>query len=134
VLEKLSSTTPVIMNAIAVIRETDTGSLKISIPKIAVPAAPIPVQTAYAVPIGRTFSDQAKSEKLPVAKTKNPILGQIFVKLFESFSMLAKPTSRKPAVMTASHANYATFLFLVRVLTSCSSGPCLNFLSQIAEK
>jgi hypothetical protein len=104
VLEKLSSTTPVIMKAIAVIRETETGSLKISIPKIAVPAAPIPVQTAYAVPLGKTLSDQAKSEKLPVAKTRNPILGQIFVKLFESFNMLAKPTSRKPAVITASHA------------------------------
>jgi hypothetical protein len=34
------------MNAIAVIRAIDTGSLKIIIPKIAVPAAPIPVQTA----------------------------------------------------------------------------------------
>ena len=29
------------------------GSLKKKIPTIAVPAAPIPVQTAYAVPIGR---------------------------------------------------------------------------------
>jgi hypothetical protein len=54
--------------------------------------------------MGKTLSDQAKSEKLPVAKTRNPILGQIFVKLFESFNMLAKPTSRKPAVITASHA------------------------------
>ena len=34
------------MNAIAVIRAMDTGSLKIIIPKMAVPAAPIPVHTA----------------------------------------------------------------------------------------
>ena len=92
------------MNTIAVIRAIDTGSLKITIPRIAVPAAPIPVQTAYAVPIGRTSSDQASNEKLPEAKTKNPMLGQIFVKLFESLSIVAKPTSSNPAVMTANHA------------------------------
>jgi len=34
------------MNAIAVMRAMDTGSLNNTIPKIAVPAAPIPVQTA----------------------------------------------------------------------------------------
>ena len=34
------------MKAIAEIRATDTGSLKKIIPTIAVPAAPIPVQTA----------------------------------------------------------------------------------------
>ena len=93
-----------IINAIAVIRAIETGSLKKIIPRIAVPAAPIPVQTAYAVPIGRTFSDQANKEKLPEAKTKNPMLGQIFVKLFESLSIVAKPTSSNPAVMTANHA------------------------------
>jgi hypothetical protein len=31
-------------------------------------------------------------------------LGQIFVKLFESLSIVAKPTSSNPAVMTANHA------------------------------
>jgi len=92
------------MNAIAVMRAMDTGSLKTIIPKIAVPAAPIPVQTAYAVPIGKTLSDQASKEKLPDANTKNPILGQIFVKLFESLSIVAKPTSSSPAVITAIHA------------------------------
>jgi len=92
------------MKTIAVIRATETGSLKIIIPKIAVPAAPIPVQTAYAVPIGRTFSDQASREKLPDANTKNPMLGQILVKLFESLSIDAKPTSSNPAVITAIQA------------------------------
>jgi len=92
------------IKAIAVILAIETGSLKIIMPRIAVPAAPIPVQTAYAVPIGRTFNDQASREKLPDAKTKNPILGQIFVKLFESLSMVAKPTSSSPAVITAIQA------------------------------
>ena len=97
------------MKAIAVIRAIETGSLKIIIPKIAVPAAPIPVQTAYAVPIGRTLSDQASNEKLPQANTRNPMLGQIFVKLFESLSIVAKPTSRSPAVITAIHAILYSF-------------------------
>jgi hypothetical protein len=67
------------MNAIAVIRAKETGSLNMIIPKIAVPAAPIPVQTAYAVPIGSTFSDQLNREKLPAAKTMKPRLGHSFV-------------------------------------------------------
>ncbi len=94
------------MKAMAVIRASDTGSLKKIIPSIAVPAAPIPVQTAYAVPIGNTFNDQASKEKLADAKTKNPRVGQILVKLFESLSMAAKPTSSNPAVITASQAIY----------------------------
>jgi hypothetical protein len=56
------------------------------------------------VPIGRTFSDQASNEKLPDAKTKNPMLGQVLVKLFESLSIVAKPTSSTPAVITAIQA------------------------------
>jgi hypothetical protein len=103
-LEKFKRITPAMMNAIAVMRAIDTGSLKITIPRIAVPAAPIPVQTAYAVPTGRTFRDQASNEKLPDAKTRNPMLGHTFVKLFESLSIVAKPTSSNPAVMTAIHA------------------------------
>jgi hypothetical protein len=52
----------------------------------------------------KTFTDQASNEKLPDAKTKNPILGHTFVKLFESLSIVAKPTSSTPAVMTAIQA------------------------------
>jgi hypothetical protein len=92
------------MKAIAVILDNETGSLKMAIPKMAVPAAPIPVQTAYAVPIGKTLSDQASNEKLPEAKTRNPMLGQTFVKLFESLSIVANPTSSNPAVITAIQA------------------------------
>jgi hypothetical protein len=54
--------------------------------------------------MGKTLSDQASSEKLPDAKTRNPRLGHILVKLFESLSIVAKPTSRRPAVITANHA------------------------------
>ena len=50
------------------------------------------------------FSDQASNEKLPDAKIKNPMLGQVLVKLFESLSIVAKPTSSNPAVITAIHA------------------------------
>ena len=86
------------------IRVSDTGSLTKIIPKMAVPAAPMPVHTAYAVPIGKTLSDQAKSEKLPEAKIRNPIVGHTLVKLFESLSIEANPTSSMPAVITAIHA------------------------------
>jgi hypothetical protein len=103
-LEKFKRITPVIMKAIAVMRAIETGSLKTIIPRIAVPAAPMPVHTAYAVPIGRTLSDQASKEKLPDANTKNPMLGHTFVKLLESFNIVAKPTSSNPAVITANHA------------------------------
>jgi hypothetical protein len=54
--------------------------------------------------MGRVLRDQASNEKLPEAKSRNPMLGQILVKLFESLSIVAKPTSRRPAVMTANHA------------------------------
>jgi len=37
------------------IRQKSVGSLKKIIPTITVPAAPIPVHTAYAVPIGNVF-------------------------------------------------------------------------------
>jgi hypothetical protein len=97
------------MNAIAVMRAKDTGSLKMTIPKIAVPAAPIPVHTAYAVPIGKTFKDQLNKEKLPAAKTKKLRLGQSLVNPFESLSIVAKPTSRNPAVITAIHAIFYSF-------------------------
>jgi hypothetical protein len=54
--------------------------------------------------MGRVLRDPASNEKLPDAKSRNPMLGQIFVKLLESLSIVAKPTSRSPAVMTAIHA------------------------------
>ena len=92
------------IKAIAVIRIKEIGSLKITIPKIAVPAAPIPVHTAYAVPTGKTFKDQLNKEKLPAAKTKKPRLGQSLVNPFESLSIVAKPTSSNPAVITAIQA------------------------------
>jgi hypothetical protein len=45
-LEKFKRITPVMMKVIAVMRAIETGSLKTIIPRIAVPAAPMPVQTA----------------------------------------------------------------------------------------
>jgi hypothetical protein len=70
----------------------------------------MPVQTAYAVPIGRNLSDQLSNEKLPAAKTMKARLGQSLVNPFDSLSIVAKPTSRKPAVITAIHAIFYSFL------------------------
>jgi hypothetical protein len=78
--------------------------LKINIPKIAVPAAPIPVQIAYEVPIGRVFAASASSEKLSAAHTKNPMEGSSRLNPSESFRKVANPTSNNPATIMSSHA------------------------------
>ena len=92
------------MRAIARNRVRLIGSLKISIPKIAVPVAPIPVQTAYAVPIGKVFAASASSEKLIAEHTKNPMEGSSRLNPSESFRKVANPTSNNPATKMSSHA------------------------------
>jgi len=49
------------------IRNTLTGSLKKIIPSNAVPVAPIPVQTAYAVPIGIVWVALSNSAMLSIS-------------------------------------------------------------------
>jgi hypothetical protein len=46
------------------IRAAVAGSLKNTIPSTAAPTAPIPVQTAYAVPSGSDFIANPSSQKL----------------------------------------------------------------------
>ena len=57
-------------------------SPKRTIPSIAVPTAPIPVQTAYAVPTGSSFNEYARSPILITILTIVKTLGQNFVKPF----------------------------------------------------
>lgn len=52
--------TPLTMNTIQTIRMILMGSLNKIIPNNTVPIVPIPVQIAYAVPIGRLFKDNDK--------------------------------------------------------------------------
>lgn len=54
------------------IRQKLAGSLKKKIPTKTVPTAPIPVQTAYAVPIGKDSDALTKSTILIVKQAKKP--------------------------------------------------------------
>jgi hypothetical protein len=69
-----------------------------------VPAAPIPVHTAYAGPTSSFFSDRVNSPKLPSANTAKATVGHSRVKPCDSLRQTAKPVSRSPATTTSSHA------------------------------
>lgn len=58
-------------------RQKVAGSWKQKIPVNTVPMAPIPVQTAYAVPIGRLSVAFANRPILMIVKTKNPAIHPI---------------------------------------------------------
>ncbi len=74
-----------------------TGSLNKRIPAKTVPNAPIPVQTAYAVPIEIPFNDNVSSPKLVNAHTENATDGHSRVKPSDIFKNVVKPTSNAPA-------------------------------------
>ena len=63
-----------------------------------VPAAPIPVQTAYAMPNGMVSIDRLRNQKLNIAHTPKKTVGITFVKPTESFSEVVKPISKRPAM------------------------------------
>src|SRR6478609_4501226 len=71
---------------------------------MAVPAAPMPVHTAYAGPTSSFFRDIVSRPKLPSAKAQKAMVGQSRVKPCDSFRQTAKPVSSTPATMTSSHA------------------------------
>ena len=54
-------------------RQNVAGSLKTKIPTKTVPTAPIPVQTAYAVPMGRCCVTFKSSPMLTPKQIKNPM-------------------------------------------------------------
>lgn len=84
------------------IRQKSTGSLKIQIPTITVPTAPIPVQTAYAVPSGSVLVAVINKNMLIARQTKKPSN-----QMYDSFPLVsrdlpkhvAKPTSNNPAMI-----------------------------------
>lgn len=82
-------------------RQNSAGSLKIQIPMITVPTAPIPVQTAYAVPKGSDLVACIKSNMLITKQIPNPA-NQRFDSVPEvslDFPRQAvNPTSKIPAI------------------------------------
>jgi len=57
---------PTTMNRMHTIRAVSLGSANSRMPRIAVPTAPIPVQTAYAVPIGSVLTEAERNRKLMI--------------------------------------------------------------------
>lgn len=80
-------------------RQKVAGSLKYKIPIITVPTAPIPVHTAYAVPIGNSASALFRKIKLNTAQIKKPALHFNTVKFFERFRQVVNPISKQPAII-----------------------------------
>jgi hypothetical protein len=89
-------------------RQKVAASLKNKIPISAVPAAPIPVHTAYAVPIGRLCVALYKRYMLSERERKNPSIHHGYSGVPEaSFALdkqVVKPTSNSPANMRMNHA------------------------------
>src|SRR3954471_523113 len=94
------------MDVISVIRkkifQKSAGSLNTKIPIKAVPMAPIPVQTAYAVPIGSVCVALINNNILMVNETKNPPYHRYISLPVVSFAFPkqeAKATSNNPAII-----------------------------------
>lgn len=76
----LSPAIPITINPMKISRPGEAGSEKNMIPKIAVPTAPMPVQTAYPVPIGIVRRVWARKKRLMAMANKVIRLGQSLVK------------------------------------------------------
>ncbi len=84
------------------IRQKVAGSLKTNIPTKTMPTAPMPVHTAYAVPIGNVCEALYKSAILMIRQNKNPKRYNVETIPLVSFALprqKAKPVSNKPAII-----------------------------------
>jgi hypothetical protein len=79
-------------------------------PNIATPTAPIPVQTAYAVPSGKVLSAHINKPKLPIPDKAVTTLGQSLVKPWLYLRLKAKIISTNPAENKSNHAINLSFL------------------------
>lgn len=84
--------------------QKSTDSLNIKIPTKTVPTAPIPVQTAYAVPIGNVSVAFIKSNMLMLKHRTNPMYHQVAaipVAYFALPKQAANPTSNNPPIINS---------------------------------
>ena len=95
------------MDAISVLKkkilQNVAGSLKIKIPTNTVPTAPMPVQTAYAVPMGKTCVTLYSKTILIERHAKKPSSHKFEIVPEVSLAFprqVAKPTSKSPAMMS----------------------------------
>ena len=83
-------------------RQNVAGSLKIRIPTNTVPTAPIPVQTAYVVPMGNVWDTFTSKTMLMDRATKKPIyqyVASIPVASLAFPKQAANRTSKRPAMI-----------------------------------
>lgn len=83
-------------------RKKVAGSLKKMIPTNTLPTAPIPVQTAYAVPMGRDCVALINNDILIVNAIRNKvyhIMASLPTASFAFPKQKAKATSKRPAIM-----------------------------------
>ena len=83
--------------------QKSAGSLKNIMPTIAVPTAPIPVHTAYAVPIGKVCVALYNNNMLSVRLIKKPITHIVDIIPLVIFALprqVVKPISNRPAIIS----------------------------------
>jgi membrane-associated protein len=102
--ERLRPVTPARISAIETSLVVETTSPRKIMPKLAAPAAPMPVQTAYAGPTSRWRSATVSSPKLVRAETANATVGHSAVRPLLILRHTAKAVSNKPAAIIATHA------------------------------
>lgn len=76
-------------------------------PQMAVPSTPMPVHTAYTVPIGNVRAASDMSPKLMSSASIVGIVGSIFVNPFEYLNPMGHATSSSPA-MTSNNQSMLT--------------------------
>jgi hypothetical protein len=94
-------------------RQKSAGSLKKTIPTITVPTAPMPVQTAYAVPIGNVNVARYNRYKLVDMVIKKPMSQNRAVIPDVSFAFskhVVNPISNNPAII-----NMIQFIYIVKL-------------------
>lgn len=79
-------------------RHKSVGSPNQKMPIKAVPNAPMPVQTAYAVPKGIVLRLKESAEKLKIERSKKATVGPVREKLSDSLRKVVKPISNNPAI------------------------------------
>jgi hypothetical protein len=82
------------------------GSLNKMMPRLAAPTIPIPVQTAYAVPIGKLFKAVESKKKLAIKAMPVKMLGTGLVQPWVYLSPTAQAISNIPAKIRKSHAEF----------------------------
>jgi hypothetical protein len=83
---------------------------------MAAPTAPIPVQTAYAVPRGRDFIAIPSSQKLNQAATNVMPVNKCLVYPSDAFMLLDHMISNTPATTSSIHATVVGDIEFIAVI------------------